>query len=41
MLEKIEMVIVLALVILIVMGSKTVQSQFKSIKVSIKDHHKS
>jgi hypothetical protein len=41
MLEKVEMVIVLVLVILIVMGSKTVQSQVKSIKVSIKDHSKS
>lgn len=40
MLEKVEMVIVLTMVILIVMGSKTVQSQARSIKVSIKDRHK-
>ncbi len=40
MLEKIEIIIIAVLAIMIIMGSKTVQSQLKSIKVSIKDHRK-
>ena len=40
MLEKIEIVIVAVLVIMIVLGTKTVQHQLKTIRVSIKDHHK-
>jgi len=40
MLEKVEMIIVAVLAIMIILGSKTVQSQLKTIKVSIKDRHK-
>jgi Sec-independent protein translocase protein TatA len=40
MLEKVEIVIVVLLVILITLGTKTVQHQLKTIRVSIKDHRK-
>jgi len=40
MLEKVEIVIVVLLVIMIALGTKTVKHQLKSIRVSIKDHNK-
>jgi Sec-independent protein translocase protein TatA len=39
MLEKTEMVIVAVLIILILMGSKKVQSATKSLRLSLKSHH--